>query len=155
MMRRVPTLVFPLLCVAAVLGVPVRAAPGDQPVKPLLPNATSQPSEIESRTTSLPARGLFDGERLSEQAKDRLAELIVEAEGLNVEIALLVPSGPWKLDGKAGDERSLTDKRLQALRGFLTDRGIDPKRIYVESRIDDTLKEPRLDVQLMGKPAQD
>ena len=39
------------------------------------------------------------------------------------------------------------------MRKFLTERGVESKRIFVESRIDNTIKEPRLDVQLIGRPA--
>ena len=42
---------------------------------------------------------------------------------------------------------------LEKARKFLTDRGVDPKRIFVESRTDAKVTEPRLDVQLVGRPA--
>lgn len=139
-----------LLCIAT--GSP--AAPGDQPVKPL-PKAQLGSSTVEARSTSLPARGLFEGDRLSAKARQQLTDLIIDAVGLQVEIALLVPTGPWKIEDSGSDERALTPARLQALRSFLTERGIDPKKIVVESRIDAKLKEPRLDVQIYGRAAAD
>ena len=39
------------------------------------------------------------------------------------------------------------------MRKFLTDRGVESKRIFVESRIDNRIREPRLDAQLLGRPA--
>jgi OOP family OmpA-OmpF porin len=68
-----------------------------------------------------------------------------------------VPTGPWKIDetGTATDERALTPARLEAVKRFLTERGIDAKKIYVESRIDEKLKEPRLDVQIVSRPGTD
>ena len=71
-------------------------------------------------------------------------------------MALLIPVGPWNIDG-TGDagERDLTPGRLQALRKYLHDRGIEQKRIFVESRVDPKLKEPRLEVQLVGQPSRD
>jgi OOP family OmpA-OmpF porin len=132
----------------------LRAAPGDQPVKPL-PAVQPNPSAIQPRTASLPAKGLFQGDRLTESARKQLTELILDAIGLQVEVALLVPTGPWKIDDNGTNERDLTPARLQAVRKFLTERGVDPKRIFVESRIDDKLKEPRLDVQIVGRPAND
>ena len=64
-----------------------------------------------------------------------------------------MPTGPWQIDGSGKDERDLTEARLAAVRKFLSDRGVEAKRIFVESRIDAKLKEPRLDVQLIGRPA--
>ena len=52
-------------------------------------------------------------------------------------------------------ERDLTPARLQAVRRFLSQRGVDPGRIFVESRIDAKLKEPQLTVQMVGRPATD
>lgn len=115
--------------------------------------ATPPPAEVKTQATSLPARGLFEGDRLSAYARQRLAELIVNAIGLHVEVALIVPTGPWNVDGSGKDERDLTPARLEAVKRFLQDRGVDPKKTYVESRIDDKLKEPRLDVQILGRDA--
>ena len=75
--------------------------------------------------------------------------------GLQVEVALVVPTGPWHVDVGGEGERDLTPARLAAVRKFLSDRGIDPKRIFVESRIDAKVSEPRLDVQLAGQQAND
>ena len=69
--------------------------------------------------------------------------------------ALVIPTGPWQIDGSGAGERDLTPARLNAVRKFLTDRGIDSQRIFVESRTDAKIKEPRLDVQLLGQPATD
>ena len=66
-----------------------------------------------------------------------------------------MPTGPWNLDGSGKDERDLTAARLEAVKRFLHDRGVDPKRIYVESRIDEKIREPRLDLQILGRPAND
>jgi len=139
-----------VLCLAA---GPLAAAPGDKPVTPL-PKPPVDDKE-NTRTVSLPARGLFKGDQLTDSARSQLTELILNALGLQVEVALLVPVGPWQIDGSGQGERDLTPARLQALRKYLTDRGVDPQRIFVESRIDPKLTEPRLDVQLVGRPAND
>ena len=146
---------WPALLAAAlfVTAWPALAAPGDTPVKPLPQPIVEQ--RDKSRTVSLPARGLFKVDQLTDSAKSRLTELIINALGLQVEVALLVPVGPWQIDDSGQGERDLTPARLQSLRKYLTDRGIDPKRIFVESRIDPKLTEPRLDVQLIGQPAND
>lgn len=151
---------LPAALLATLLGTtlllaagPLVAAPGDQPVAPL-----AQPpadDKERTRTVSLPARGLFKGDQLTESARSQLTDLILNALGLQVEVALLVPVGPWQIDGSGQGERDLTPARLQALRKYLTERGIDPQRIFVESRIDPKLSEPRLDVQLVGRPAND
>ncbi len=118
-----------------------------------MPMAAPGDNEITGRTMSLPATGLFQGDQLTELTKSRLAELIIDAVGLDVEVALIVPTGPWRIDGAGHTERDLNEARLGALRKFLTDRGIEPKRIYVESRVDAKLKEPRLEMQLVGRPS--
>ncbi|MCD0418892.1 hypothetical protein LOC51_16910 [Rubrivivax sp. JA1024] len=146
-----PRLSLALLCLlAAGAAMP---APGDEPVPPLVPS--TQKSEVKTQTASLPARGLFDGDRLSADGRQRLAELVLDALGLQVEVALLVPTGPWKIDGSHRDERALTPARLESVKRFLAERGLDPQHIYVESRIDQRLSEPRLDVQVMGRQASD
>jgi len=125
---------------------PPRAAPGDQPVVAVPSQLVEQKGK--SRTVSLPAKGLFKG--------DQLTDLIVNALGLQVEVALLIPVGPWNIDGTGhAGERDLTPARLQALRKYLSERGVDQNRIFVESRIDPRLTEPRLDVQLVGQPGND
>ena len=109
-----------------------------------------------SRTISMPAKGLLKSDRFTDAVKAQLTELIINAIALQVEVALLIPVGPWNIDG-TGDagERDLTPGRLQALRKYLHDRGIEQKRIFVESRVDPKLKEPRLEVQLVDQPSRD
>ena len=133
-------------------AVPSWAAPGDKPVTPL-PAGKVADDKSRTRTTSLPAKGLFVRDQLSEQTKAKLTELIMSSIGTRIELALLVPTGNWKIDGGGKNDRDLTEARLQSLRRFLTDRGVDPKKIVVESRIDPKIKTPRLDVQLVVTPA--
>ena len=133
---------------------PMAAAQTASQSKPVpMPMGAPGNSEITGRMMSLPATGLFQGDQLTELTKSKLAELIVDALGLDVEVALIVPTGPWRIDGAGHTERDLNEARLNALRKFLTDRGIEPKRIYVESRVDAKLKEPRLEMQLIGRPS--
>jgi OOP family OmpA-OmpF porin len=137
------------------LSFGLQAAPGDQPVKPLPAPAGTSKSSVVDRKASLPAKGLFVGDQLSEAAKAKLTELILNALGLRVQVALVVPTGPWQLDGTGKDERDLTPARLNAVKRYLSDRGVDPKAIVVESRIDEKIKEPRLDLQILGRSATD
>jgi OOP family OmpA-OmpF porin len=142
----------PITTILLLLSGAVQAAGGDVPVKPLQP-APAASSAFTPRIRSLPAKGLFQGDQLTESARQRLTELILDAIGLQVDVALIVPTGPWNLDGSGNDERNLTPARLEAVKRFLTQRGVAPHRIYVESRIDAKLKEPRLDVQIVGRPS--
>jgi OOP family OmpA-OmpF porin len=145
------------LCLAAATAgaqTAPRPAPGDQPVVPVPSQLVEQ--KDKSRTVSMPAKGLFKGDQLTDAAKAQLTDLIINALGLQVEVALLIPVGPWNIDGTGHQgERDLTPARLQALRKYLSERGVDQKRIFVESRVDPKLKEPRLDVQLVGTPSND
>jgi OOP family OmpA-OmpF porin len=156
--RPVAVAVAALLAIAAGSGV-VQAAPGDQRVTPLPPAASgaapAKKSAVVERAASLPAAGLFEGDKLSAKGKAQLTDLILNALGLRIEVALVVPTGPWRLDGSGADERDLSPARLDAVKRFMAERGVDPGRIYVESRIDQSAREPRLDVQLMGREATD
>jgi OOP family OmpA-OmpF porin len=105
------------------------------------------------RSASLPARGLFEGDKLSAAAMQRLDALVMGAADLDVQVAFVVPSGPWLTEAGSAGERSLTPARLQALRDFLARRGIDARRIYVENRIDPKSSDAHLDVELVGRPA--
>lgn len=141
------------LCAASILyAMPPAAAQSAKPAA-AAPLASPAANPIAPRTTSLPAKGLFKGDQLSDATKARLTDLIIDALGLDVEVALIVPTGPWQIDGAGHTERDLNEARLKALRTFLTDRGIEPKRVFVESRIDARITEPRLDIQLIGRPA--
>jgi OOP family OmpA-OmpF porin len=148
---------FKLVAAALMLAAgALQAAPAAPAVKSAPPAAEST-TALKTQTRSLPARGLFQGDRLTESARAQLADLIVDAIGREVEVALLVPTGPWKIDesGASQDESTLTPARLAAVKRFLAERGVDPTKIYVESRIDEKLKEPRLDVQIVSRPATD
>ena len=118
------------------------------------PRRKPEPSKTTVLSATLQAKGLFEGDKLSVLAQRRLDALVADAADLDVEVALVVPTGPWQTEGTGADERSLTPARLQALRSHLAQRGIESRRIYVESRIDRKLKEPRLSIELVGRPAQ-
>jgi OOP family OmpA-OmpF porin len=120
------------------------AQPGAVPVSPLV-----------TRSLSLPAQGLFDGDRLTPAAQQRLGDLVQASAGMRVEVAFVMPVGPWRLDRGGADERDLTPARLAAVREFLATRGLDARHIFVESRLDDRVRAPRLDVQVMGRMVQD
>ena len=143
-----------LLAAVYASGSPLWAAPGDKPVAPL-PAGKVADDKSRTRKASLPAKGLFVGDKLSESTKSKLTDLILDAIGMRIEMALLVPTGNWKIDGAGKGDNDLNAARLQSLRRFLTDRGVDPKKIFVESRVDPKIKTPRLDVQLVVSPSND
>jgi OOP family OmpA-OmpF porin len=159
---RVRGAVLPALAAGALalaLGAQAQApapapARGATPVPPLPPQGTVKTDAV-TRGTSLPARGLFDGDKLTREAEEKLTLLIIDAVGRQVEVALLMPTGPWRVEGGTRDERDLTPARLEAIKSFLAARGIDRRRIFVESRVDQKLREPRLDVQIIDRPAND
>lgn len=143
------------LAVVALAGSsPLWAAPGDKPVTAVSASKVAE-DKSRQRNASIPAKGLFVGNQLSESTKAKLTELILDSIGMRIEMALLVPTGDWKIDGAGKADRNLNAARLKALRRFLTDRGVDPDKIFVESRIDRKVKTPRLDVQLLVSPASD
>jgi OOP family OmpA-OmpF porin len=142
------------LTVAAASGVqaaaPAPVAKAGQPAP-----ASSGNNQPNTRNASIPAKGLFNGDQLSESTKRQLTDLMMQAIGSRIELALLVPTGPWQIDGAGQGDTNLNTARLQSLRRFLTDRGVDPNKVVVESRIDEKIKTPRLDVQLITTPAND
>jgi OmpA-OmpF porin, OOP family len=136
-----------LLCVAPAASaqtatMPSAAAPAG--------SAVAVPRTV-LRSTRLPARGIFEGDKLSRAAQDQLAALLLDADDLDVEAVFVAPSGPWQTEGTG--ERSLTPARLQAVRDFLASRGAPGRRIYVESRIDPKAPEALLEVEVVGRPA--
>jgi OmpA-OmpF porin, OOP family len=140
------------------LAIVIAAASGGAAARDaaVAPAAQQGPvSPVETRSLSLPAQGLFVGDRLTPAAQQRLGELVQASAGLRVEVALVMPVGPWRLDRGGGDERDLTPARLTAVREFLATRGLDARHIFVESRLDERVREPRLDVQVLGRTAQD
>jgi OmpA-OmpF porin, OOP family len=136
----------------ALFGGAVAGAPAAPAADARIAQAKPPAGEFQTRTTSLPAKGLFDGDQLTPLAKQKLTDFIVDIVGQQIEVVLVMPRGPWQIDGSAGDERSLTPARLDAVKRFLRERGVDPGRIFVESRIDEKIKEPRLDVQSVTRP---
>lgn len=139
----------------AASSAPAWAQAGATPVPPLSASPQGAKSSATTRSASIPAQGLFQGDQLSESTKRSLTNLIMEAIGERIELALLVPTGPWQIDGAGQGDTALNEARLRSLRRFLTDRGVDPNRIFVESRVDASVKTPRLDVQLVTTPAND
>lgn len=144
--HRRPALALLLSCLLLACGAAARAQSS-------LPPPAAAPYEL--RSASLPAQRLFVGEQLTMAARQKLTELIIDAAGLQIEVVLIAPVGPWRLDNRSTDERALTPARLDAVKRFLTERGMDPRHIFVESRIDQSTREPRLDVQVGGRAATD
>lgn len=147
-----------LSCAAVLAAWPAAArAQAGATVKPAASAAASAPapSGFTTRSASLPAKGLFQKDQLSAAARRQLDEMILDAIGLQIEVALVVPIGPWNVEGQGDDERALTPARLAAIKRYLAERGVDSRKVYVESRIDHRLKEPRLEVQVGGRPAHD
>jgi OOP family OmpA-OmpF porin len=146
-----------LLVSAGGLGAQPATAKGEQPVKPVPAAALAPParSDTKSQYATLPAKGLFVGDQLSDAAKKKLAELVIDTIGRRVEVAFIVPTGPWNAEGSGADERDLTPKRIEAVKRYMIERGVAPRQLVVESRIDGKIKEPRLDVQVVTRPGGD
>jgi OOP family OmpA-OmpF porin len=144
---------LPVAFGAAALALIVAGAPAAAAAPPIVAQAAAPAaSPLEQRSASLPAKGLFVGDQLSPLAKQKLTEFIADIAGQQIEVVLVVPRGPWQIDGSGSDERALTPARLESVKRFLRERGVDSKRVFVESRIDEKIKEPRLDVQSVTRP---
>jgi len=137
-----------LICTAELPG----AWAADPPSTSSAPRAGAAPKTV-IRSATLPARGLFEGDKLSPAAMRQIDQMLADAGDLDIEFAFVAPTGPWQTDGSSVGERSLTPERLRSLREHLARRGVDGKRVYVENRIDPKAAEARLDIELIGKPA--
>jgi OmpA-OmpF porin, OOP family len=147
-------LIGTLLCLGATSSLAQAQAQPTPQVSASAPRiARDGTPKVAVRSATLPARGLFEGDKLSPGAMQKLDALLAGASDLDVEAAFVVPSGPWLAEGGGAGERSLTPARLQALRDFLARRGVDARRVFVESRIDPKAADARLIVELLGRPA--
>jgi OOP family OmpA-OmpF porin len=142
-----------LATLLAAFATAIAAAPDATPQARSARADDAAANRLVARSAVLSAQGLFVGESLSKAARLHLDALIDDAADLDLEVALLIPSGPWNVGGKVVDDRALTPARLAALRAHLVERGVNPKHIYVESRVDHSATEPRLVLELVGKPA--
>lgn len=142
---------------AAAMAVSAQTPAAPSPVTPAAKPAAAVPAAapLKTRSTVLPSKGLFVGDQLSEAARAKLTDFVIDAIGQQIEVALVVPHGAWNAEGSGKDERDLTPARLQAVRKFLVDRGVEAKRIFVESRLDAGAKEARLEIQTVSRPATD
>lgn len=143
------------LLAGAALAVAAVAVSAQTPAPAVPAAAATTPAPLKTRSTMLPSKGLFVGDQLSDAARAKLTDFIIDAIGQQIEVALVVPHGAWNAEGSGKDERDLTPARLQAVRKFLGDRGVDAKRIFIESRIDANAKEARLEIQTVSRPATD
>ncbi|MBU6256869.1 MAG: hypothetical protein KGL18_15135 [Burkholderiales bacterium] len=134
-------------------GTPALAAPGAAPEPP--PASTPNHDRDHNRTASLPAQGLFAGDQLTAATRSRIDALIAEAQDMRIEVVLVVPTGPWTIDGGTHKDNDLTRARLANVRRYLAGHGLDPRRIFVERRTDKRVREPHLEVQLVGEMHQD
>ena len=104
--RKLARYVAITIAAACGMAAPSWAAPGDKPVAPLPANKAAD-DKSRLRKTSIPAKGLFVGDKLSESTKAKLTELILDSIGMRIELALLVPTGNWRIDGAGKGDNDL------------------------------------------------
>lgn len=117
-------------------GVPVPAAavvapapaPAPAPVAPVAPAAP------QAEKVSFAADAFFDFDKsvLKPEGKAKLDDLADKVKGLNLEVIIAV--GHTDSRGTDAYNQKLSVRRAEAVKAYLTDKGIEANRIYTEGK---------------------
>lgn len=106
-------------------AAPAPAAPAPAPV------ATPKPA---AKKVTLSADALFDFDKavLRDEGKAKLDKLSEDVKGLNLEV--IIATGHADRFGTDAYNQKLSEKRAQAVKAYLTDKGIEANRIFAEGK---------------------
>ena len=119
-------------------GVPAPAAPA--PVAaPAAPAAAPAPAPVvpvapATEKVSFAADAFFDFDKatLKPEGKAKLDDLSDKVKGITLEVIIAV--GHTDSVGADGYNQKLSEKRAQAVKDYLTSKGTDASRVYVEGK---------------------
>ena len=106
-------------------AAPAPVAPASAPV------ATPKPA---AKKVTLSADALFDFDKavLRDEGKAKLDKLSEDVKGLNLEV--IIATGHADRFGTDAYNQKLSEKRAQAVKAYLTDKGIEANRIFAEGK---------------------
>ncbi len=108
-------------------GVPVPAAPAAPVVAPVVVAPTTE-------KVSFAADAFFDFDKavLKPEGKAKLDDLAEKVKGLNLEVIIAV--GHTDSKGTDAYNQKLSVRRSEAVKTYLTDKGIEANRVYTEGK---------------------
>ena len=117
-------------------GVPVPAAPAAPVVAPAAPAPVVAPVVVAPTTekVSFAADAFFDFDKavLKPEGKAKLDDLAEKVKGLNLEVIIAV--GHTDSKGTDAYNQKLSVRRSEAVKTYLTDKGIEANRVYTEGK---------------------
>jgi OOP family OmpA-OmpF porin len=113
---------------------PARAAAPVAPVTPPPPPPPPPPPARVSEKVTFAADAFFDTGKsaLKPDAAAKLADLVDKTKGVNLEVIIAV--GHTDSQGNAAANQKLSVARAEAVKKFLTSKGIENNRVYTEGK---------------------
>ena len=110
---------------------PVAPAPVAPPVAPPAPVVPAAPV---SEKVTFASDAFFDTGKsvLKTEAKSKLDDLVAKTKGLNLEVIIAV--GHTDSDGSDKYNQKLSVSRAEAVKKYLTSKGIETNRVYTEGK---------------------
>ncbi len=140
---------------AAPAPVAAPAAPAPAPVAPVVPVAPA------TEKVSFAADAFFDFDKatLKPEGKAKLDDLSDKVKGITLEVIIAV--GHTDSVGADAYNQKLSEKRAQAVKDYLTSKGTDASRVYVEGKgekqpvadnksADGRAKNRRVEIEVVG-----
>jgi OOP family OmpA-OmpF porin len=113
---------------------PPAAAPPAPVARPATPPAPPPPPAPVSEKVTFAADAFFDTGKsvLKPDAQAKLADLVDKTKGVNLEVIIAV--GHTDSTGSAALNQKLSVSRAEAVKKFLTGKGIEANRVYTEGK---------------------
>jgi OOP family OmpA-OmpF porin len=112
-------------------GVPA-PAPAPAPVAAPAPAPAAAPAPAPAPAAVVPAAPATEKVDLKPEGKAKLDDLADKVKGLTLEVVIAV--GHTDAKGKDAYNQKLSIRRSEAVKSYLTDKGIDASRVYTEGK---------------------
>ena len=109
-----------------------QAAPAPAPAPARAPAPAPAPAAASKVTYAADAFFDFDKATLKPEGKAKLDDLTEKVKGITLEVIIAV--GHTDSVGADGYNQKLSEKRAQAVKDYLTSKGTDASRVYVEGK---------------------
>lgn len=113
---------------------PAPVAPPAAPTPVAPPPPPAPPPAPVSEKVTYAADAFFDVDKavLKPEAKAKLDDLVSKTKGVNLEVIIAV--GHTDSDGSDAYNQKLSVKRADAVKAYLTEKGIEKNRVYTEGK---------------------